>query len=383
MGLALKVALRFLKSNKSQTFLIVLGIAIGISVQVFVGVLIQSLQTSLVDATIGNSSHITIISDEDNSQIQEWNDILDDLEDFDNLKVVSIAADANAFTNISDKTTAILLRGFEIKDANEIYEINSSIIKGTLPEEEKEVIIGKEFGERFNIGVNDTFYVKTASGIDEKVKICGIYDLNVKALNELWVITTVNNTQDIFEYGYNITSIEIQLQEDYVFEADEIAKEIKTAINNNNTIVQNWKDQNAQLLSGLQGQSISSLFIQVFVVISVVIAISSILAITVLQKSKQLGILKAMGINNKDASKIFLYEGLFFGIAGGIGGILLGLFLLIGFQFGTGGSVIQISIDYNFLIISAIIAVVSCIFASLSPAIKSSRLDPIEIIRGD
>ena len=70
MGVSLKIAVRFLKSGKGQTLLIVLGIAIGVSVQVFLGSLIGGLQKSLINTTVGNSSHITILSTTDDKRLQ-------------------------------------------------------------------------------------------------------------------------------------------------------------------------------------------------------------------------------------------------------------------------------------------------------------------------
>lgn len=93
------------------------------------------------------------------------------------------------------------------------------------------------------------------------------------------------------------------------FEADAVSEQVRSLLRDDNVSITNWKDENEQLLSGLQGQSISSLMIQIFIIVSVVIAIAAILAITVFQKSRQLGILKAMGIKDRAASLIFIYEG--------------------------------------------------------------------------
>jgi lipoprotein-releasing system permease protein len=170
-----------------------------------------------------------------------------------------------------------------------------------------------------------------------------------------------------------------------LFSADIVSAQIRNLLNNPDLKVTDWKAQNASLLSGLQGQSISSLMIQIFIVVSVVIAIASILAITVFQKSRQLGILKAMGIKDRQASLIFIYEGLIIGVIGSIIGVALGLLLLYGFSIGTtkpgSQALIDLYIDYKFILLSWGIAVASAVLAALIPARRSLRLNPIDVIR--
>jgi lipoprotein-releasing system permease protein len=127
--------------------------------------------------------------------------------------------------------------------------------------------------------------------------------------------------------------------------------------------------------------------IQVFVLISVLLGIASVLAITVIQKSKQIGILKAMGIRNSTTSYIFLFEGLILGFFGAILGILLGLGLSFAFtKFALnpdGTPVIDLYISYPFIAFSGLIAVIASVLAALFPAIRSSKLNPIDIIRNN
>jgi len=169
-----------------------------------------------------------------------------------------------------------------------------------------------------------------------------------------------------------------------VFTAQDVATWVESMMIGNYTTT-NWIEQNAELLSGLQGQSTSSLMIQVFVMVSVVLGISSVLAITVLQKSKQIGILKAMGIKDKDASLVFLFEGFLLGIFGAIMGVLFGLGLTAMFTTfalnADGTPVVPLSIDYGFIALSALIALAASTFASLIPARRSSKLSVIEVIR--
>jgi len=209
-----------------------------------------------------------------------------------------------------------------------------------------------------------------------------VFDLSVASLNKSWVITTLGTAQSMFSMGDKVTGIDMQV--DDVFAADTLGTSIR-GILGSDLKVDNWKDQNAQLLSGLSGQSVSSLMIQVFVMISVLLGIASILAITVVQKSKQIGILKAMGIKDSTASLIFLFQGLLLGIGGAILGVILGLLLAFVFtKFALnpdGTPVVPLYVDYRFIAISALIAVGASTLAALIPARKSSKLDPIEVIR--
>jgi len=110
-----------------------------------------------------------------------------------------------------------------------------------------------------------------------------------------------------------------------------------------------------------------------------------VLAIKVVQKSRQIGILKAMGMTDRASSLVFLFEGLLLGAAGSVFGVVLGVSLLIGFvTFATnpdGSSLIDLSLDYRFVIGSGLVAVLAAALAAVVPARKSSRLSPIEVIR--
>lgn len=383
MRLPFKIAVRFLKSNKSQTILIALGIAVGVSVQIFIGSLIQGLQIDLVDTTIGNSPQITINSDTEENYISNYKDKLKIIKNSDDsIKNLSAVADGPALTQGDNENYSLLIRGLNIKESDNIYEITNRIYKGKIPESQYEVLIGKNLQEELQVNIGDKIDILTNSGKSEKMKVTGFFDLKVASINKSWVITNLETSQELFSLDGNITSIEMQVED--VFESDTIASKIDKNLDDDIKVT-NWKAENEELLSGLNGQSISSIMIQVFVLISVVLGIASVLAITVIQKSKQLGILKAMGIKDKTASLIFLFEGLLLGIIGAILGVVLGLllsFLFTKFAVNPDGSpVVNLYIDYTFITISTLIAISSAIIAALIPARRSSKLNPIEVIR--
>ncbi len=391
MNLPLSIALRFFRRSKSQTILIVIGISIGISVQIFVGLLLQSLQSSLLNNFVGNSSQITIESDTENPYIEGYEGIIEDLEEFDELTGIAAAADRPATIQDGLKTRNVLLRGFNIDDADPIYNIAPRIYEGEEASGDLEAIIGKELNDELDLDTDDTLTIfgivkkgEDNMAVNRTFKIVGFFDFESEGINSQWIITTIESVQEMFNMNKTVTSIEMQVEEDLLYEADEIADDIDKELDlkDDGLKISNWIDENQQLLNGLQSQGLSSLFIQAFVLISVVIGISSVLAISVVQKQQQLGILKAMGITNRSASLIFLFQGLILGIFGAIGGIVLGIFFLWGFTQASASDFIVIQYNPIFILASAAIIIGASVLAAVSPAIKSSKLNPIEVIRG-
>lgn len=387
MRVALNIAWRFLKSNKGQTILIIIGITIGVSVQIFIGSLIDGLQKSLVDRTIGSSSQITILPEEDEEFFYSDIRLIRDLEANEDLNAVSRSLDLPASIYYDEESYSILLRGLEFENANKIYNFDEKLIKGGLPRTKNEVILGKDLVEELGLRLRERFNMITPEGKTVEIILTGIFDLKVKSLNESWVVADIRTSERIFNKDRQLTSIETQVKD--VFAADTVAndieKRLKSDVDTKELEIQNWKAQNEQLLSGLSGQSASSYLIQVFVLLAVLLGIASVLAISVVQKSRQIGILKAMGIKNRTASLIFLFQGLILGVVGGIMGTGLGLgltFIFANFIKNPDGTpLVPFYLDYTFVAVSVTVAIASSTLASLIPARKSSKLNPIEVIK--
>ncbi len=382
MRLAFKIAKQFLKNNKGQTVLILLGITIGISVQIFIGSLIDGLQLSLVDKTIGSSSHITISPSGRDNFFEDKDDIYSMLRADTRFTQVSSSFDAAGFLLYDEETYSLLSRGFDFQDANGIYKFDERIIEGRLPNGEREVALGIGLVDELGLNIGDELDFIIPEIALENVTLVGVFDLRIASLNRSWMITEISSAQKLFQREGQISSIETQVEN--VFDADIIAEDLSMSLSNS-LQVDNWKAQNEELLSGLTGQSASSYMIQVFVLLAVLLGISSVLAISVVQKSRQLGILKAMGIKNKTASQIFLFQGLILGIFGGILGTGLGIGLTYIFSvFVTnpdGTPLVPFYLDYGFVAFSVAIAIIAAMVAAFIPARKSSKLNPIEVIR--
>lgn len=405
MMFELKIALRFLKDGRGQTTFILLGIAIGVAVQIFLGTLISGLQKDLVNGTVGSSPHMTfsaaetaeasglgaakgfVASSAGNFSRQEktldnWRPLMATLDQATETTAVSPVAEGSGFVLTSGERWPVLVRGIEPKRANDIYELNSKLISGTFVVEGDQVLVGTSLAAEALLEAGDTFTLELPGGQRQSLTVAGIFDLGNNSLNETWLFMSLARAQRLLGFGDDISRVEVQVED--VFAADLLAESYEKQFIGIKS--ENWKVQNASLLSALTSQSSSSLTIQAFVLLAITLGIASVLAVSVVQKSKQIGILKAMGTSSASASRIFLFQGGILGLLGSIIGSGMGYALTQAFLWGTsiqtGEALFPLEFDPAAAGTIIAIATVASIVSALFPARRSASLNPIDVIRG-
>lgn len=397
----LKIALRFLKSGKIQTLFILLGIAVGVSVMIFLGSLITSLQESLVDETIGNSSHITIKAAVDEvsrslaeneadetllrgnfsrveKSLQNWKLMIDQVERDKRVKAVSPVIEGTGLIRGAGKTQSVQIKGIQLENADKVYEITNRLKDGEPLVDGNRILIGTKLSELLGIEEGGVVNLLTPKGESVRLIVAGIFDLENENVNKTVVFMDLNRAQKLFQMGSGITAVEIQLKDP--FEADLVAEEWQGQLGDAN--IEQWKAQNQQLLSALASQGSSSYTIQFFVILAVTLGISSVLAVSVIQKSKEIGILKAMGATRSSASRIFLLQGLILGSLGSIVGTAMGILLLSAYQFfNQGNTSLVINYKLSGILIIGVIATAAGALSSLIPARRAANLNPMEAIK--
>lgn len=367
-----------------------LGIGIGLSVNIFVGLLIQSLQNDLIDTTVGTRPHITVNSLAENQLIPEWQDMVSKIDEISGITKIVAVLDVNAYIMSvhPESPDSVLLRGFDFESANKLYDFyDTNTFVGQKPTNVNDIIVGSVLLEDLGLQIGDKLVIKSDPNPikpNTTVTITGVFDLGSEQVNKSWIIGSTQLVRSISGITNEITSINIQVKD--IFKADSIANEVRQKLNNPNVEVVDWKQTNKQLLSGLAAQAQSSAVIIFFVLLAVGVSIASILSITVMQKSKQIGILKAMGLTDFRSAMIFLTEGLFLGFLGSAIGVLIGLFLIYGFNTfarNPDAGIFSIVIDSMYILRSVLIALVFAAFASIIPAKRSSSMEVIDIIRSN
>ena len=392
----MKIAFRFLKDGRHQTILILTGIAIGVAVQVFLYSLISGLQEDLINRTVGNSYHIRGVREEvqynnfvDNDtisisknsnikkyrrEISDWNNKLNEIRENDEITEILGVYDAIGIISKGKSENSILIRGMDIDEKNDIYNLSKSLTAGKLISGVGEVLLGSSIASDLNIDSGEFISIRDSKGKENKLYISGIYDLNNESINSSWIFCNLTTAQKLFGKEGYITSIEIQVSD--IFEADIVADKLNRLYGDMK--FENWKDNNKNLLIGLKSQSSSSNTIQVFVILAVALGISSVLAVSVMQKSKEIGILKAMGTTNKSISKIFLIEGAILGFSGSVVGILIGYGIVKIFSMTS--VAFKVSVSYRTVIVTLFVSTFVGTLSAFIPSKNSAKLSPVEVI---
>jgi lipoprotein-releasing system permease protein len=216
-------------------------------------------------------------------------------------------------------------------------------------------------------------------GTQQKLTLVGIFDVGTSAVNDRLGFTTPDFPRQALGMGADEYS-DIQMQLFDPFQSSNVIKSWTGLEVFRGVQFKDWKVENAQLLVGLQGQSSSSYMIQVFVLVAVALGIASTLAISAVQKTRQIGILKAMGLTDFRAGMVFLWEA---GVLGGCGtvlGLLFGVGLLQLFQLGP--LTFTVVLDPLFIGGSCAAGLAVALLSAIIPSRRTSRLDPIQVIQG-
>lgn len=368
--LALAIAARFLRSSPGQTALIIAGIGVGIAVQIFVGSLITSLQADLVDSTVGSSPHVTVVG-VDGEPIPAT---LAESARAEPEVVAAVPVRRMSALFVDGDSIPLSVTAGEAADIDSIYGLSDRMVDGGYSLARGEILVGTEFAEQAAVQPGDGLTLVLPDGTTGDYTVAGIFDLGAAAANERLAFLDTESTAAALGLGPDEYSA-IEIQVDDVFQSTDVARRLE----NEGVEVVDWQAENEELLSGLAAQSGSSLMIQAFVLVAVALGIASTLAISAVQKTRQIGILKAMGMTDGATGRIFLLQALILGVAGVALGVALGYLLIWGFSFAPVDFSVRPSL--TLIVISAAIGIGVALASSILPSRSTSRLNPIEVIQ--
>lgn len=393
-----KIALRFLFDNRMQSLLIIFGITVGSAVIVFITALITGLQANVVERTLGTQAHIRILApDEANRLLQEpgkavtlflespraqrlrsiinWQDVRDVLDEHPDVLAVSPVVSGPALARRGVARSSVALLGIDPERYQRIIPLADEMVAGALEVGAGNAVIGTELARDLGLGVGDKLRLDGGEGRETVVDVAGIFELGVRELDSRYVYLDLKQAQTLLDLPGGITVIDTTVAE--IFQADRIAERLGRLTG---LRAESWMETNGQLLNALRSQSLTTEMIRVFVGVSVAFGIASVLAVSVVQRTREIGILRAMGSPRGQILRVFLLQGGLLGLfgsacGGGVGWLLVQVFNTLGpglFPIPIGGSLIPLAM---------LIATLTGVLAAALPARRAARYDPAVAIR--
>lgn len=392
------IATRFLREGKSQSTLILVGIAVGVAVIVFLTALITGLQANIIDRTLGTQAHIRIQPEEERNQvlppadgstqlvletrraqrlrsINNWQQIVAVLDSLPRVTAVSPVISGPAFARRGEAIESVALVGIDAPRYQRIIPIQDDIVAGVFRIGAGDTVIGKQLATDLGLQVGDKLRLDGGQGRDTVVNVAGIFELGVRELDSRYVYLDMKQAQSLLDLPGAATVIDVRV--DDIFTARSVAARISRLTG---VKAESWMETNAQLMNALRSQSLSTQMISVFVALSVALGIASVLSVSVVQRTREIGILRAMGTTRTQMLRVFLVQGGLFGLAGSVIGAAAGYGLVGAFN-AFGPKLFFIPVNPWLPVFAALLATVTGIVAAAVPARRASRLDPVEAIR--
>lgn len=378
--------------------MITVGVAVGVAVIVFVTALMQGLQSNIIQRTLGTQAHIRLLSPDDVNQIiapaagtlqllqedkrpqrlrsiNNWQQITATLDQLPLLTAVSPVVSGPAFAQRGDALESVALVGIDVERYQKIIPLKEYLISGQLRVGADEVLIGSQLAEDLGVQVGSKLRLDTGQQNSAVVNIAGIFELGVRELDARYVYLDLKQAQSLLSLPGGVTVIDLTVAD--IFEAENVAAQVGRLTS---LQAESWIKTNAQLMNAISAQSLSTSMIIVFVAISVAFGIASVLLVSVVQRTREIGILRATGATRQQILRIFLFQGAMFGLLGSVLGSVASYALVWVFNnFGPGLFYIPVSIDL--IMLALLLAILTGVLAAAIPARRAAALDPVEAIR--
>jgi len=400
-----EIIFRYLKTKKQDGFLNIIsifsfiGISLGVAVLIIVMSVMNGFRTELIDKIIGFNAHAVVKPYENPIDL----DILknDDLKKMS--KAFALSNNGEAVLINKDYTKGLLLRGYLTKDFQKLSIVKSDKFYGNKNLNSKFISIGKELSFDYDIKVGDKILIMSPTGVEtivgnlpkqETYIVDSIFDSEIADFDQNVAFINLNDLENLFDLKKENRNLEIYLKNPKKIEL--IKKKLQTIFSDQ--YIYTWSDLNKSLFSALKVERNVMFIILSLIIIVAAFNIISSLTILVKNKTKEIAILKSIGVQNKSIVKIFFMVGFLIGTFATIFGIFLGI--LFSYKIESIRQMISNIFDVSLfpeeiyflskmpseinpesIILIAICSIVITSLVSIFPALKASRMDPLKALK--
>ena len=391
MNLEYWIAWRYLVTKRKEKFLglisiiAILGVMVGVAALVVVTAVMSGFNQDLRDKIVGNFSHLTIITD---SGIEDYSAVIGKFAGISQIKGISPFISSQALIKQDDNIFGVKIRGIDPHSVAKVSKLGDYLVSGSLTQLDNQgVIVGRELARYLGLDIGSTLSLQVSKRQIHNLKVNGIFNSGMYEYDSELVFIHLDKARQMLATS-NITGIAVKLND--LNQAPRVKQQIQELIGFPYRVM-TWMELNANFFAALKLERVTMFIILCLIILVASFNIISTLIVMVVQKTKDIGILKAIGMSRRRIRRIFTYEGLAIGLIGTSLGLAIGwllCFLLKRYQF------IKLPADIYYLdhlpvalslwpdlVLIVIAAVVITVLSTIYPALRAGRLNPVEALR--
>jgi lipoprotein-releasing system permease protein len=414
MNYELFIGLRYLRARRSETFISlitvisVLGVMIGVMTLNVVMAVMTGFEETLRDRLLGINAHVALVKSGD--QLRDYEQLLERVRKESGVVAAAPTIYGQVMVTSGPRVSGVFVRGVDPDQVNRVVDIEKYVKEGSLQELKKPqaiqvedrtvllpgVILGVRLANQLGVFRGSPIQVvsplgsPTAIGVIPKVRrfvVVGIFDSGMSEIDSTLVYMSLGDAQKFFELGDAVTNIEIRVQD--VYQAKMVADSIQRKLGFP-YLTEDWSRLWPNLFSALKLEKTVYFLVLLLMVLIGAFNIISTLIMVVMEKRKDIAILRSMGATRAGIRKIFLIKGCVIGVVGTALGVLFGLAICLLIQkyrfielpkdvFLI--STVPVRIYWSNFLLVGFASLGVCLLASIYPARQAAKLDPVEIIR--
>jgi lipoprotein-releasing system permease protein len=410
--LRLDVAIAHLTSRRRQTAVSLSGVVLGVAFFLAVSSLMRGSEKDFLSRLVDNSAHVTVYDEyrfaraqpaalrwaggaievhnvkpqTETRGIRGYRQKLESVEALPGLRVAPVLV-GSAAISFAGRQEGITLSGVVPDSLKGVSTIDEKIVEGSLDAlaaNPNGIVVGKGLVDKFNLGLGRTIGVATPESPARPMKIVGVFRTGVSAYDETQTFVLLKRAQVMLERPNRVNRFIVQLDDAY--SARDVAARIERDIGYKAV---SWQEASEDLVSVLEIRNLIMYSVVSAILVVASFGIYNTLSTIVMEKTRDIAIMKSMGFHARDVRAIFLLEGLIVGVLGSVAGVLFGLALMKGL---TGiaikppgaSEVIYLPVWWGVeqYVMATAFALASCLFAAYLPARRAGRVHPVDILRG-
>ena len=412
MAIALDVALAHLTSRKRQTLVSLTGVVLGVAFFLAVSGLMRGSEADFLKRLVDNSPHITVYDEmrhgraqpaamrwpdgavsvhnvrppRETRGIRGWSQRLAVIEALPGVRAAPVLADAAVLT-FAGRQQGVTLSGVVPEKMKHVTTIEEKMLEGSLEAlaaDPNGVVVGRGLVDKFSLRLGSTLIVLAADGTSRSLRVVGIFRTGNATYDEAQAFVLLKRAQSLLGRENRVNRFVIQVADPYA--AQSVAQTIEAATGYKSV---SWIEASEDILSLLLVRNIIMYSVVSAILVVAAFGIYNTISTIVMEKTRDIAIMKSMGFHARDLRRIFLLEGLIVGLIGSALGELLGLSLMrlleqIEIRPPGVTEVVHLPMFWGAeqYALAAAFAMLSCLAASYLPARRAGRVNPVDILRG-